>query len=66
MAAHPLRELKLWQVSCFICAAALYGALLEAIQGMVFVNRFMEFTDIITNTIGCFCGLSLFLLFDKE
>ena len=48
-------KLKVW-VGC-----ALYGALIELLQGTVFIERSIEFGDILANMIGATVGLGAFL-----
>jgi VanZ family protein len=43
-----------------IISAATYGAILEGIQGMVFVQRTTDIVDLMANIIGAFTGIVIF------
>ncbi len=43
-----------------ILIATMYGAVLEGIQGMVFVQRTTDIVDLMANIIGAFTGIVIF------
>lgn len=42
--------------------STLYGVIIEALQGLVFLHRSIELSDMLFNTVGSLSGLTLFLL----
>lgn len=45
--------------------SVIYGALIEVLQGMIFVNRSMELADVVANAIGCLIGVIIFFFYGK-
>lgn len=52
-----LRERTLLKV---FAISTVYGVLIEILQGTLFVNRAIEFGDILFNLLGCFIGFVVF------
>jgi hypothetical protein len=55
----PIRFKKPYRFALF--AGIFYGILIEVLQYYVFIGRDFEVSDIISDTIGCFTGLAIFI-----
>lgn len=48
-------------LSKVIVMSIAYGALIEVLQGVLFVGRSIDFYDAVFNAFGCFVGYGLFI-----
>ena len=60
------KKLKNNAIALAAAFSVVYGALIEVLQGMIFVNRSMELADIVANAIGCLIGMVIFFLDRKS